>query len=207
MEFIEKYGKTVEDAINLAVNELGQPKENLEIRIIQESKNGFFGIGARKAIILAKIKKENLIIEIKAREFLEKIISSMNINVEVKSILKNRTLFIDISGDDVGILIGKRGQTLDSLQHIITLVLNKNNDYHISVILDAENYREKRKQTLEKLALNLAEKVKLSNKKTILEPMNNYERKIIHSTLQNYEGVITYSQGEDPNRNVIIAPK
>ncbi len=207
MEFIEKYGKTVEDAINLAVNELGQPKENLEIRIIQESKNGFFGIGARKAIILAKIKKENLIIEIKAREFLEKIISSMNINVEVKSILKNRTLFIDISGDDVGILIGKRGQTLDSLQHIITLVLNKNNDHHITVILDAENYREKRKQTLEKLALNLAEKVKLSNKKTILEPMNNYERKIIHSTLQNYEGVITYSQGEDPNRNVIIAPK
>ena len=131
----------------------------------------------------------------------------MGLIVKIDTKLKDKQLSITISGDDMGIIIGKRGQTLDSLQYLVNLVVNKGNAPYVSITLDTENYRERRKETLESLAFNLAKKVKHTGKNIVLEPMNPYERRIIHSALQNDRYVTTYSEGEEPYRNVVIALK
>ncbi len=121
--------------------------------------------------------------------------------------MKDKHLFVELTGDDMGILIGKRGQTLDALQYLVNLVVNKKSPYYISVMLDTENYRQRRRETLESLAFNLAKKVKHTRRNVVLEPMNPYERRIIHSALQNDRYVTTYSEGEEPYRNVVITLK
>ena len=121
--------------------------------------------------------------------------------------MKDKHLFMELTGDDMGILIGKRGQTLDALQYLVNLVVNKKSPYYISVMLDTENYRQRRRETLESLAFNLAKKVKHTRRNVVLEPMNPYERRIIHSALQNDRYVTTYSEGEEPYRNVVITLK
>ena len=132
---------------------------------------------------------------------------AMGIIVNIETELKEKQLLINLSGSDMGILIGKRGQTLDSIQYLVNLVVNKGNAPYLSITLDTENYRQRRKETLESLAYNLAKKVKQTGKKVVLEPMNPYERRIIHSSLQNNKYVTTYSEGEEPYRNVVIALK
>lgn len=132
---------------------------------------------------------------------------SMGLIVNIDTTLKEKQLEIKISGDDMGIIIGKRGQTLDAIQYLVNLVVNKGTAPYISVTLDTENYRERRKETLESLAFNLAKKVKHTGKNVVLEPMNPYERRIIHSALQNDRYVTTYSEGDEPYRNVVIALK
>ena len=132
---------------------------------------------------------------------------NMTVVVEIKYDEENKEMDVDLSGDDMGVLIGKRGQTLDSLQYLVNLVVNKGNAPYVSITLDTENYRERRKETLESLAFNLAKKVKHTGKNIVLEPMNPYERRIIHSALQNDRYVTTYSEGEEPYRNVVIALK
>ena len=132
---------------------------------------------------------------------------AMGLIVNVETKLKDRQLEIKISGDDMGIIIGKRGQTLDAVQYLVNLVVNKGTAPYISVTLDTENYRERRKETLETLAFNLAKKVKHTGKNVVLEPMNPYERRIIHSALQNDRYVTTYSEGDEPYRNVVITLK
>ena len=130
----------------------------------------------------------------------------MGVIVKVETTLKEKQLLIDLKGDDMGILIGKRGQTLDSLQYLVNLVVNKGDAPYINISMDTENYRQRRKETLESLAYNLAKKVKVTGKKVVLEPMNPYERRIIHSSLQSNKYVTTFSEGEEPFRNVVIAP-
>ena len=142
-----------------------------------------------------------------AKDFLKEMFIAMGLIVNVETSLTDKHLEIKISGDDMGIIIGKRGQTLDAIQYLVNLVVNKGTAPYISVTLDTENYRERRKETLETLAHNLARKVKHTGKNVVLEPMNPYERRIIHSSLQNDRYVTTYSEGEEPHRNVVIALK
>ena len=131
----------------------------------------------------------------------------MAVVVEVKYDEAEKTMDIDLSGDEMGVLIGKRGQTLDSLQYLVSLVVNKEVDDYIRVKVDTENYRQRRKETLENLAKNISFKVKRSKRPVSLEPMNPYERRIIHSALQNDRFVTTHSEGEEPYRHVVVTLK
>ena len=143
-----------------------------------------------------------------AKKFLSDVFATMNLQVEIEAeFLDNKQLVINMSGPEMGVVIGKRGQTLDSLQHLVGLVVNKGEFAFITVTLDTEGYRARRKETLEHLAFNLAKKAKHLRKNVVLEPMNPYERRIIHSTLQNDRYVTTYSEGVEPHRYVVISPK
>ena len=205
MDCIEKSGKTVEEAIEEALGILNCTRDQVEVEIIEQGSKGFLGIGAKLAKVLVT-KKNNP--EKKAKEFLKQVTTLMGLSVDIETALDDeKHLNMDLKGNSLGVLIGKRGQTLDSLQYLINLVVNKGDAPYVSVTLDTENYRQKRKETLENLAYNLAKKAKSSRRSVILEPMNPYERRIIHATLQNDRHVSTYSQGEEPYRNVVIAPK
>lgn len=205
MEELEKSGKTVDDAVNEALKEMNLTLDEVEVTVIEEGSKGFLGIiGAKNAVVKVK-KKFNP--EKIAETFLREMFLAMGIIVKIDTELKDKHLFIELSGDDMGVLIGKRGQTLDSLQYLVNLVVNKGNGPYISITIDTENYRQRRKETLETLALNLAKKVKQTRKSVVLEPMNPYERRIIHSALQNDRYVTTHSEGEEPYRNVVIVLK
>ena len=205
MNEIQKTGKTVDEAVALALGELGITKDEAEIEVIEEGSRGFLGMfGAKDAVVKVKKKFDP---ERTAKNFLKEMFIAMGLIVNVETKLKDRQLEIKISGDDMGIIIGKRGQTLDAVQYLVNLVVNKGTAPYISVTLDTENYRERRKETLETLAFNLAKKVKHTGKNVVLEPMNPYERRIIHSALQNDRYVTTYSEGDEPYRNVVITLK
>ena len=145
----------------------------------------------------------------RARKFLEDVFKAMGIeaSVELRYNSDNRSLNINLNGEDMGILIGKRGQTLDSLQYLVSLVINKGSDDYVRVKVDTENYRQRRKETLENLARNIAYKVKRTKRPVSLEPMNPYERRIIHSALQNDKYVTTHSEGDEPFRRVVVTLK
>ena len=205
MKEIQVSAKTEERAIEEAVRQLGvDSADDLEIEVIEKAAKGFLGFGSKDAVIKAVVKFNP---EKTAKEFLREMFVAMGIIVNIETELKEKQLLINLSGSDMGILIGKRGQTLDSIQYLVNLVVNKGNAPYLSITPDTENYRQRRKETLESLAYNLAKKVKQTGKKVVLEPMNPYERRIIHSSLQNNKYVTTYSEGEEPYRNVVIALK
>lgn len=205
MKEIQVSAKTEERAIEEAVRQLGvDSADDLEIEVIEKAAKGFLGFGSKDAVIKAVVKFNP---EKTAKEFLREMFVAMGIIVNIETELKEKQFLINLSGSDMGILIGKRGQTLDSIQYLVNLVVNKGNAPYLSITLDTENYRQRRKETLESLAYNLAKKVKQTGKKVVLEPMNPYERRIIHSSLQNNKYVTTYSEGEEPYRNVVIALK
>ena len=207
MDYIEVTGKTVDDAITNALIQLETTSDQIEYEVIEKGSNGFLGLIGKQDAVIKVRKKSNLLDD--TYEFLNKMFAAMN--MEVKSEIdyneENRTMNIDFSGDEMGILIGKRGQTLDSLQYLISLVVNKESDAYIKVNVDTEDYRERRKQTLENLAKNLSYKVKRTRRPVTLEPMNPYERRIIHSALQNDRYVETHSEGDEPYRKVVITLK
>ena len=206
MEFVEFTAKTVDDAITAACRKFLVTSDKLEYEVIEEGSTGFLGFNAKPAKIRAKVKGS---VEDTAREFLNDVFAAMKMTVvvDVKFDETDGFLDIDLSGDDMGVLIGKRGQTLDSLQYLVSLVVNKEAEEYIRVKVDTENYRKRRKETLENLAKNIAYKVKRTKRSVSLEPMNPYERRIIHSNLQDSETVTTYSVGSEPYRKVVIAPK
>lgn len=205
MEESRKSAKTVDEAVAEALKELNASQEEVEITVLEEGSRGFLGMfGSKDAVVLVK-KKYNP--EKIAENFLREMFVAMGIVVKITTKLKDKQLYIDLSGEEMGILIGKRGQTLDAVQYLVSLVVNKGNAPYVSILLDTENYRQRRKETLESLAYNLAKKVKQTKKNVVLEPMNPYERRIIHSSLQNDKYVTTYSEGEEPYRNVVIALK
>lgn len=202
---VEKTAKTVDEAVLEAIKELNISIEEADITVIDEGSKGFLGMfGGKNAVVRVKRKHDP---EKIAKDFLREIFLAMGIIVNVETTLKEKQLLIELKGDDMGIIIGKRGQTLDSLQYLVNLVVNKGNAPYINISIDTENYRQRRKETLESLAYNLAKKVKITGKKVVLEPMNPYERRIIHSSLQSNRFVTTFSEGEEPYRNVVIAPK
>lgn len=209
MEYIEIAAKTVSEAITEACQKLGVTSDRLDYQVVDEGSAGFLGIGSKPAIIKAAVKNEEISVEDKAKKFLNDVFAAMNMTVivNVKYDETSEEMDIDLSGDDMGVLIGKRGQTLDSLQYLVSLVVNKEVENYIRVKIDTENYRERRKETLENLAKNIAYKVKRTRRSVSLEPMNPYERRIIHSALQNDKYVTTYSEGEEPFRKVVVALK
>ena len=206
MEFIEVSAKTVADAITEACQKLEVTSDKLEYVVVEEGSSGFLGIGSKSAIIKAKTKPS--IADI-AKDFLKDVFAAMNmvVAVDVKYDEDNKNLDVDLSGDEMGILIGKRGQTLDSIQYLLSLVVNKESEEYIRVKVDTEDYRKRRKETLENLAKNIAYKVKRTKRPVSLEPMNPYERRIIHSALQNDKYVTTHSEGEEPFRRVVVTLK
>lgn len=206
MEFIEVSAKTVADAITEACQKLEVTSDKLEYVVVEEGSSGFLGIGSKLAIIKAKTKSS--IADI-AKDFLKDVFAAMNmvVAVDVKYDEDNKNLDVDLSGDEMGILIGKRGQTLDSIQYLLSLVVNKESEEYIRVKVDTEDYRKRRKETLENLAKNIAYKVKRTKRPVSLEPMNPYERRIIHSALQNDKYVTTHSEGEEPFRRVVVTLK
>ena len=208
MDMITVTAKNVDEAILQAAMQLGVSSDRLQYEVVEKGSAGILGglIGAKPAVIRAtKIET----IDEKAADFLHDVFGAMGISVDVESKLneEEKELEINLSGDEMGILIGKRGQTLDSLQYLVSLVVNKESDDYLRVKLDTENYRERRKETLETLAKNIAYKVKRTRRSVSLEPMNPYERRIIHSALQNDKYVFTRSEGEEPFRHVVIALK
>lgn len=206
MDFIEFSAKTVNDAITEACQKFVVTSDKLEYEVVEEGSSGFLGIGSKPAVIKARVKSS---VQDRAKDFLKSIFEAMNlvVVVDIQYDELNNTMNIDLSGDEMGVLIGKRGQTLDSLQYLVSLVVNKDVENYIYVKVDTENYRQRRKETLENLAKNISYKVKRTKRPVSLEPMNPYERRIIHSALQNDKYVTTHSEGDEPFRHVVVVLK
>jgi spoIIIJ-associated protein len=207
MNSIEKTAKSVDEAITEALIELETTSENVEVEVLDKGSSGIFGLFNTRLARVRVTRKMNF--EDIAIQFLTDVFKKMKLIVHIDTKYNEDTLLLDIelSGPEMGVLIGKRGQTLDSLQYLTSLVINKEADTYIKVKMDTENYRARRKETLENLAHNLATKVKKTRRKVSLEPMNPYERRIIHSALQNDRFVDTLSEGDEPYRKVVIVPK
>lgn len=207
MEFIQISAKTVDDAITEALVQLGTTSDKIEYEVIEKGSTGFIGLIGRKDAVIKVRKKYSVPDEI--REFLTKIFQAMNVNVEIELNVdeENHIVNVELKGSDRGILIGKRGQTLDSLQYLTNLAVNKGTEDYVKVKIDTENYRKRRRETLENLAKNIAYKVKRTKRPVSLEPMNPFERRVIHSALQGDRFVTTYSEGEEPYRHVVVALK
>ncbi len=204
MEYIEVSAKTVDDAVTEALIKLGATSDQIEYEVIEKGSTGFLGIGSKAAVIKARKKcsTEDVI-----REFLGKVFDAMELEVEIQVTNTDNNYSVELKGDEMGVLIGKRGQTLDSLQYLTNLAVNKNSDEYVKVKIDTEDYRKRRKETLENLAKNIAYKVKRTKRPVSLEPMNPFERRVIHSALQNDKFVTTHSEGEEPYRHVVVTLK
>ncbi len=206
MNVAQGTGKTKEEAIEDGLKKLGATRENVEIKVISEAKSGFLGMIGSKPAVVEVIKKPDP--DVVAREFLFEMFTKMDLPVEIELLEKeNNSIYFELKGDNIGILIGKRGQTLDSIQYLTNIYVKRMCGNDVQVVLDAASYREKRKKTLEQLAENLAKKAVSKNKKIKLEPMNRYERKIIHTELQRHPDIKTYSEGDEPYRKVVIDTK
>ena len=206
MEYIEVSAKTVEDALTEASVKLGTTSDKLEYEVVEKGSSGFLGIGSKNAVIKVKVVVS---VEDSVREFLNKIFNAMDLEVEIDIKINEevRNVDVELKGADMGILIGKRGQTLDSLQYLTNLAINKHLDNYYKVKIDTEDYRKRRKDTLENLAKNIAYKVKRTKRPVTLEPMNPFERRVIHSALQNDRFVTTHSEGEEPYRHIVVTLK
>lgn len=230
----EKNAKSIDEAIELALAELNSERDKAEIEIIQEPAKGFLGIGGRDAIVKVTVEVVDDTAEIKepkksapktkrqkmsggvyvsespaenAKNFITDILTAMGLDVTVTADFDGEIVNVNLDGENMGVVIGKRGDTLDSIQYLTSLVVNQRSEDYIKVSIDTENYREKREEALVALAKRLAGKVTRTGKKFALEPMNPYERRIIHSSLQDNENVTTFSVGQEPYRKVVIAPK
>ena len=206
MDFIEVSAKTIDEALTEASVALGIPSSEIEYEVLEKGSTGFLGIGSKSAVIKARKKFS---VEENVEEFLNSVFKAMNLEVEliVKVNEEEKLIDVELKGDDMGILIGKRGQTLDSLQYLTNLAVNKSSENYYRVKVDTEDYRKRRKETLENLAKNIAYKVKRTKRSVALEPMNPFERRIIHSALQNDKFVSTHSEGEEPYRHVVVTLK
>lgn len=204
MRSVTVTGKTVEEAMHNALNQLETVEENVDIEVLEEPKKGFLGFGGKPARIKV-VEKPDVLEQTKA--FLEKVISNMGVEASIEGVKKDRDLFFTISGEKIAILIGKRGQTLNSLQYLTNLAANRFSDRFVRVVLDAENYRQRREDTLKKLADRLADKAIHTKREVQLEPMPSLERKVIHLYLKDKKGISTHSDGNDPHRRVVIVPR
>lgn len=198
---------TVEEAIAAALKELRAENNEVDIEIINEPSKGFFGLGSKDAKVKVTITNGP---EERARKFIDILLKKMSIEADYEVNYSDNILNVDIvkiGEDDKGIVIGKRGKNLDEIQFLLNLMVNKGRENYVRVIFNVEDYRAKREETLKRLALKMADKCRYYNRKVKLEPMNPYERRIIHSTLQDVKGIITYSEGEEPYRKVVIDQK
>jgi spoIIIJ-associated protein len=198
-------GKTVEEAVESGLKRLEVTLEDVEYDVLEEPQKALFGLlGGKPAVIEMKVKPDPLK---EALVFLRETIDKMGVSAYVEPEKREEGTYLNISGTDIGVLIGKRGQTLDSLQYLVNLVANRESDNYVRFYLDAEGYRERRKEALVTLAGRLSEKAVRTRREVRLEPMNAHERKIIHTALQNVQGVSTYSDGQEPHRRIVVVPK
>ena len=208
MKSIEMTGRTVEEAISAALQELQLGKNDVDIQILEEPSKGFLGILGGK---MARVQVAEKISPLKTtKKFLEDVTNKIGVSVEVlvQEETDDQYVKMELVGKDLGILIGRRGDTLDALQYLANLVANKNNNgERVKIIIDAEDYRKRREETLVKLALRMADKAKKTGQNVVLEPMNPQERRIIHTALQNEAQIETFSEGEEPFRKVVISLK
>lgn len=205
MKEITASGQTVEEAVQAALEQLETTRDHVEVEVIDEGKKGLFGVfGSKRAYVKVRIKENPIE---KTEKYLKKMIEQMNIVATVRTSVEDNHVTYEVEGKDIAILIGKRGQTLNALQYLLHLAINKNGgtEYH-TVTLDAEGYRARRRETLEALAVKMADKAIRLNKKIALDPMPAFERKIIHSVLQSKKSVTTYSDGQEPHRHIVIQP-
>ena len=240
IKYLEKTGKTEDDAIAAALAELHLDRDDVSVEIIERAKSGFLGIGASPAVVRVSYEAEDELIEEPApvkeatpveaeaptaapaeeeaapvdenadyaaiRGFLTGLLSRMNVKADIEiSPRDNGGINVNLSGSGMGAIIGRRGETLDAIQHLTNYVVNKGSEKHLHISVDAENYRSKREESLARLAEKMAEKAIKYKRSMALEPMNSYERHVIHTALQNYEGVTTSSTGVEPNRRVVVS--
>ena len=203
MEIIEKTGKTVEEALEAALAELGVDRDQVEYKVLEAPSNALFGLlGGREAKVEVVLKKVNPVDT--ARAFLEKVTRAMGLAVSMSVSEDEDCITINLHGEDLGLLIGKHGQTLDALQYLMNLVAQRDARDRLRIVLDIEDYRKRRAETLEQLALRLADRAKRSGERVVLEPMTPHERKIIHMSLQSDSRIETFSEGQEPFRRVVI---
>jgi spoIIIJ-associated protein len=205
MKKIVVTGKTVEAAVKTGLFQWKVSEDRVKIHVLEQPSKGFFGlIGAKEAKVELELVPDAIE---EAVHFLQEIFRTMHLTITIDLHKDKEGASLNMTGSELGILIGKRGQTLDALQYLVNIVANRHSSSHLRIILDAENFRDRRKKTLEELASRLASRVIKTKKEVILEPMNAQERKIIHFELQDHAVVKTYSKGEEPNRRVVIALK
>ncbi len=205
MRSVETTGKTVEDAILAAAIQLAVHRDKLEIEVLEEPVKGLFGLFGNKD---AKIKAS--VIQTMGDNtyyFLESLFDKMGLEAKIDLTETDDSIVVEVSGPKMGILIGHRGETLDAVQYLTNLAVNRDSEKYKRVVMDTENYRRKREETLVKLAKRLSNKVQKTRKKVVLEPMNPFERRVIHSTLQKDPRVVTHSEGDEPYRKVVISLK
>jgi len=198
-------GQSVEEAVESALAQLQTTRDRINIEILDEGKKGLFGIfGSRKAEVVVTLVPDPIE---EAKQFLQKVCEDMGLDVKIDVKVDGKIVTFDLSGDKIALLIGKRGQTLNSLQYLVQLVANRHSKQYLTVTLDAEDYRRRRNDTLIQLAERMAQKVLKTRKEIALEPMPSYERKVIHTALMKLDKVETYSSGKDPYRHLVITLK
>ena len=206
MTSMEKTGKTIEEAIALALSELEVGIDRIDYEVLEAPSRGFLGfIGTKLAKVRVTVRPIDPMQV--AQDFLENIFNLMKLEVQIEKLIKQDNTVFNIRGNDLGILIGKHGQTLDALQYLTNLTANRDTESKVRIVLDVEDYRQRRAETLSRLAFRLADNVRRRGEKVVLEPMSSNERKIIHMALQNDQRVVTYSEGDEPYRKVVIALK
>lgn len=205
MRLIEVKGRSIEEAVNAALLELEADRSEVSVEVLEEGSKGLFGIlGAREARVKVAMNRDKCKY---VTQLMETIASKMGVRVDIKVIEKTDGILVQVMGDKAGTLIGRRGQVLDALQYVLNLAATRDCDDHRRIMLDVEGYRKRRQETLERLAMRLAERVRRTGQSVILEPMNSQERKVVHTVLQNNLYVNTHSEGEEPYRKIIISCK
>ena len=212
MKSITKSAKSIEEAVALALEELGVTEDMVTVTVLEEGKKGFLGLNGKDASVCVTVNETEEETEDtpegRAEDFLRHILDAMELEAELSiQSEEDNGIAIDIKGDDMGILIGRRGETLSALQYLTNLVVNRHTEDYYRIVLDTENYKKRREETLKKLAKKLAGNAVRYRRNVTLEAMNPYERRIIHSVLQDDPMVSTYSTGEEPNRKVVIVYK
>ncbi|MCL2357517.1 MAG: protein jag [Defluviitaleaceae bacterium] len=201
----ERLGSTVEEATEEALKALGKQRNEVKITILDEGSKGIvFGIGSRPAKVRVELKPEPIQT---VKDFLREVTLAMGLTVNIETNQRDKHLYVNLTGENMGILIGKRGQTLDALQYITNLAVGRHGDLQMSVVIDTENYRRRRRDTLESLARTISRKVRDTRQSVKLEPMTRFERHVIHTMLQNDKNVKTHSEGNEPYRHVVVSPK
>ena len=202
---IEKTGKTEDEAIAQALAELGKSRDEVSVEIVERAKSGFLGIGASPAVVRVSFEESDGVRE-RTEQFLRGLLERMGAEADIEMTEReDGGICVNLSGSGMGAIIGRRGETLDAIQHLVNYAVNRGSDKRTHISVDAENYRAKREESLVRLAEKMAAKAIKYKRSMALEPMNSYERHVIHTALQNYEGVSTSSIGVEPNRRVVVS--
>ena len=219
IKYLEKTGRTEEEAVAAALEELGMDRDDVSVTVVERAKSGFLGIGASPAVVRVEYEApDEPVAEPQTpetepaqdypeiRSFLTGLLSRMGTKADIEITARDsKGIVVNLSGPNMGAVIGRRGETLDDIQNLTNYVINRRNDKHMHISVDAESYRAKREESLVRLAEKMAAKVIKYKRSMALEPMNSYERHIIHTALQDYEGVTTSSTGTEPNRRVVVS--